>query len=732
MSASSPSQSGTPDTRDSLANGAPKKRRRAAIACRECRSRKTKCDHIVPVTASDEMLRGLSKTSQVYIRSLERRLRIFEESHRGAGSARPLDPGDATNVTPLSTPHHPLAGSEGGPRARRSSLSASPPTGQPRQTIISANPDILIGGKAGESFTQLILNAMNRGSARLETHSFSSPRDHHPDDDLSDARILAPPPGARELMKVYFDFHHVLTPIFHAPTITNQLEQVLRRGNSASQSSSCDHPTNIYTLAILNMICAIATAHDRLGVGGDTASVVARRYYDTAMRLVRPTLLSDWSVEKVQILLLGARYLQSASYPDECWTVLGLAVRIAYGLDLHRPPPEEEEEGEGEKMDCIAREVRKRVWHACYGMDQLLSMIYGRPAATSAATFTAPLPEDLDDDCIQPTRLLYPSVRTAASCMSFFLQVSRLYRILESAASLGDPSLEARVRLDEDFETWYAQVPETLKVRPGSRADDDKALILALRANMVRILIHRPSLVSALSALSTTREGPQAQPSPQSQQQQQPLRQPGRLRVSMLQRSRQICVSTAEETVQLVSQRHEQTKNATGPSWFNLYYLFNAILVIVSHVVDPEFRDDRSALRHLEQAMHMIRQMSANHLCAQRAYTFLQQLLGLLDKTLPDDRQRFSSQAERNSTPPPFMMGDAALGVGGGGSGAPEDMMVPDLWSLWGATQDLTIDLGSQLEMHSSLGSAMWSWGGQDAGASVVLASPSAGSTIPC
>lgn len=401
-----------------------------------------------------------------------------------------------------------------------------------------------MGGKAGESFTQLILNAMNRGSAKLETQAFSSTRQISSNTSGEANLVFVPPPNAKELIKVYFDFHHVLTPIFHAPTILSQLEQVLSSCDSSDQAS---HHNN-YNLAILNMICAIAAAHDRLGIGGTES--IARKHYDTAIQLVRPTLLSDWSIEKVQILLLGARYLQSASYPDECWTVLGLAVRIAYGLELHRPAPEH--------MDCITQEVRKRVWHAVYGMDQLLSMIYGRPAATSSTTLTTPLPEDLDDDCIQPSRLLYPSVKASSSGMSFFLQVSRLYRMLESAASPpGDTALETRVRLDEDFEAWYAQVPACLKIREGAQVGDDRTLILALRANMVRILIHRPSLVSALSALST--EGGPTGP-------------PGKLRVSMLQRSRQICVSTAEETVQLVGQRHEQTKNATGPSWFNLYY----------------------------------------------------------------------------------------------------------------------------------------------------------------
>jgi len=411
--------------------------------------------------------------------------------------------------------------------------------GPARPTIVSTSPEIFLGGRTGESFTQLILNAMNH--AKLETKTFASPRSTD-DKQIGDAHeVLSPPRNAQELVKVYFDFHHVLTPIFHVPSILAKFEQIL------SPSSPQPQPDRVYTLATMYMICAIAAAHNRPGLDGSAPT--ARKHYDTAMHLIQPTLLSDWSIEKVQILLLGARYLQSASYPDECWNVLGLAIRVAYGLDLHRPPPD--------GLDCISKEVRKRVWYACFGFDQVLSMIYGRPSSTSSLTASTPLPEDLDDDCIQPTRLLYPSVQTP-STMSFFLQVSKLYRLLESAATHNQPILENLVKLDEGFEAWQAGLPSNLRIVDESQVQDDKTLILALRANMVRILIHRPSLMSVLSNLSDCKEPTQSPP--------------GRLRMSILHRSRQICVSTAEETIRLVSKRHEKTKKATGPSWFNLYY----------------------------------------------------------------------------------------------------------------------------------------------------------------
>ncbi|RFU79707.1 hypothetical protein TARUN_2513 [Trichoderma arundinaceum] len=563
-----------------------------------------------------------------------------------------------------------------------------------QQSILPTTPDIFLSGKAGESFTQLILNAMNHPSIKLEAQSFPSPRDSSVEMRSSED-LFSPPLEARELLQVYFDFHHELTPIFHVPSIMARFEEVLNNRDAPRNVES------LYTLVILNMICALAAAHSRQGRGcSDTTS---RKYYNTAMQLMRPALMSEWRIEKVQALLLGARYLQSSSYSNECWTVLGLAIRIAYDLELHRPP-------DPDKFDCIEQEVRKRVWYACFGLDKLLSMMYGRPAATSTATFSTPLPEDLDDDCIRPTRLLFPSVQTSSN-MSFFLQVSKLYRLLEATTVLGDqPRLADLVSLDEEFEAWYADVPDKFQIHTSAAREDETALILALRANMVCILIHRQSLVSGLSALSSASST--SIPAPKGWE-------GGRLRTSMLQRSRQICVSTAEETVRLVAERHEQTKNAMGPSWFNLYYLFTSILIIVSHVVDPEFQYDRSALMHLDQAVNMIRQMSVNHLCAQRAYAFLQQLLGLLDRTMPEERHR---SPERYSTP--------LTAMAGSNIGGEETTMCSscttvtanehidngdyDLWSLWDTTQGLTMDLGSQLELHSTLGSDAWSWGAEN------------------
>jgi hypothetical protein len=146
--------------------------------------------------------------------------------------------------------------------------------------------------------------------------------------------------------------------------------------------------------------------------------------------------------------------------------------------------------------------------------------------------------------------------------------------------------------------------------------------------------------------------------------------------------------------------------------------VFNAILIIFSHIVDPQYVEDRNALMRLDQAVNMIRQMSANHLCAQRAFSFLQQLLALLDKTMPEDRQRHARY--HSASVDIVAEGDTrleypAVFIRDGAGPIPDYTMQADaldLWSFWDSTQDLTTELESQLNLHSTLGSARWSWGG--------------------
>jgi hypothetical protein len=76
--------------------------------------------------------------------------------------------------------------------------------------------------------------------------------------------------------------------------------------------------------------------------------------------------------------------------------------------------------------------------------------------------------------------------------------------------------------------------------------------------------------------------------------------------------------------------------------------VFNAVIVLVSHLVDPLHSNDKIALAKVELALHMIQTMSRNHAFAARAHSFLQRVL---DYTYQSAAQR---QGNRDDT----MVGD--------------------------------------------------------------------------
>lgn len=110
----------------------------------------------------------------------------------------------------------------------------------------------------------------------------------------------------------------------------------------------------------------------------------------------RETLnLNMWqvgSLQSVQALLLLSQYLQTTNDPHQCWIMVGMAVRSAQGLGLHLPEMSEQ------VSSSRARELLRKVWHACVLMDLFVSMTYGRPAMIDQNVADAvPLPMAIDE-----------------------------------------------------------------------------------------------------------------------------------------------------------------------------------------------------------------------------------------------------------------------------------------------------------------------------------------------
>ncbi len=135
--------------------------------------------------------------------------------------------------------------------------------------------------------------------------------------------------------------------------------------------------------------------------------------------------------------------------------------------------------------------------------------------------------------------------------------------------------------------------------------------------------------------------------------------------------------------------------------------MFNAVIVLVSHIVDPPYSNDKAALAKVELALHMIQTMSSNHAFAERAYSFLHKLLSYMHQSI----------APRQDRDEEALLGDILTTQPAGElpADAPDDPnAVPNLHTFFGLTDDLANSLGLYLNRFDGKDPAEGPWSFND------------------
>lgn len=96
-------------------------------------------------------------------------------------------------------------------------------------------------------------------------------------------------------------------------------------------------------------------------------------FYNEVSRLcMHNSVFESGNLAIVQALLLLSNYTQKRDRPNTGWNYLGLAVRTALSLGLHKEFPKWE-------ITLLQREIRRRVWWGVYMFDSGASITFGRP-----------------------------------------------------------------------------------------------------------------------------------------------------------------------------------------------------------------------------------------------------------------------------------------------------------------------------------------------------------------
>ncbi|KAF3229119.1 lactose regulatory protein lac9 and GAL4-like protein, variant 2 [Orbilia oligospora] len=232
------------------------------------------------------------------------------------------------------------------------------------------------GSSVSESWSGLDVDSCN-SSPSIQGQGFGIPRMIP----AGETNGTGTPPShvADDLIKSYFTFFHKSYPVLHEPTFLAQYKGVLPR------------PVDGSWPLILNMIFAIGS-----WTSSTTPNDLDIYYYEQARHHLTADIFESGRLGMVQALTLMANYLQKRNKPNSGHIIMGIAIRMALSLGLHREFPDW-------NVAPLQKEIRRRVWWSLFVLDAGACVTLGRPVTFGDGTLGAlnvRLPLNVQDELI--------------------------------------------------------------------------------------------------------------------------------------------------------------------------------------------------------------------------------------------------------------------------------------------------------------------------------------------
>ncbi|OAL20910.1 hypothetical protein AYO22_08538 [Fonsecaea multimorphosa] len=455
---------------------------------------------------------------------------------------------------------------------------------------------------------------------------------------------------ADRLVDAYFKHRHPLNPYLHEGTFRQRYRRLWLSqdlgGEEATQQS-------LAWYGLVNLVFAFGSDH--ANVTGRSAGDRSR-YFKRAKTLLVSGMLQVSTIELVQALLLMGQYLHGALELNNCWTVIGLAIRTAQGLGLHLNPATF-------TSDKIEQEVRKRVWWGCFVLDRVLSMKVGRPTIPDGPGIEVGMPLAVDDEFLSNEDGQSVQPQGVPSKLEYFNQVIPQCRLMEkilktlySGDGPGENAQKARpvmdttqflalsIQLDGELTTWQENLPSHLK--PGAEGlewhFERQRNVLLMRYLHARHLIHRQTLLLYITRRVTDH-----------------------FQREIMLKCVKRCVTAAYDSITQMGSLHHQNKLSSF--WHNSHYVFAALgVLLVYQTVEPQSKADIALPPNVDVdhavriGLELLQRVGGQmHPLASRYVQAIQQLRARL-QALPTSR----------SKPPSREASSSQLGVASSGNNA--------------------------------------------------------------
>ncbi|KAJ5156562.1 hypothetical protein N7492_009365 [Penicillium capsulatum] len=334
-----------------------------------------------------------------------------------------------------------------------------------------------IGDSASLSFLQSVRRVVSSSIGRCdftEDNSRHSMLEAFQNNPSTQPGPLVPPPSndeAQQLARQYVLATRPLLDLF-------DLEEFHPRLANWVANPSGDEDT---VSSIFYLVLAIGAQVS------DTNQTLAEQYFSSGRQLAFSAFQETPSIHTIQSYVLVSMYMLGACRRNGSFMNLGIALRAAYAVGIHRK--------DANALFCgRERRARERVWKSLRMMDLFLSASLGRPPATSDYDY------DIRDDnplSSQKKRTMTPGQQISAAVSS----LCRIFeRILTDVYMKQVISINVAEAISNQHRAWVQTLPEVLKMQ--SERSENKTMEDSLAAAHVFgsfhwsiILLTRPFLI---------------------------------------------------------------------------------------------------------------------------------------------------------------------------------------------------------------------------------------------
>ena len=466
-------------------------------ACKECRRRKAKCTREIPTCSPCARYRrhclyekhARTALTRRHLTEVEERLEAAEAlvtrlralvpagAELSAGSG-PVDAGGPITGSGLDGP-------PGAEASAQNMLEVHPvddfewdELDRPAWETYTDEQDPLADGMASLSVGERESGYLGVASGAALLRLLEPARRRTPQAQLR--MLTCPDPNrhiADAMLDAYFRLYHLSYPIVHEATFRAQYAGVIPRPNGDSWSVLA------YVVAAIGVFSSATDLSDL-----DT------ELFAQARSILNFNFLEMGNMTIVQALTLISNYKQKRDRPNSGYNYLGLAVRMAMGLGLHK-------EFGAWRISPLQLEMRRRVWWTMSVFDVGASVTFSRPNVFPYEAVDVALPLNVDDRKLTALSQGYPdedeqatpytAVRTQAS---FHIATTPLYTRLISKPM---PGADEVLRLESELvEPWRARIP-------GYFSEDANVpqqyvfarCIMYWRYRNLRIIMYRPFVI---------------------------------------------------------------------------------------------------------------------------------------------------------------------------------------------------------------------------------------------